>query len=118
MTVVLIGQVRAALAELSDLQYQSRVWAGRGADHEMSSFVECVEQLYDDSGLELALDGGQPVFGSPIDDELRELGDLVAKIDSGQSPDELISQPRMRLARDRAAAILRAIDKEAPSAAD
>jgi hypothetical protein len=118
MTAVLIDQVRAALGEMSDLDYQSRVWTGRGGDHEMSSFVECVERLYDDSGLELALDAEEPVFGPPVDDELRELGDLVRKIDADQSPDDLIASPRMRAARDRAGAILRAIDEGASNAVD
>lgn len=116
MTKVLVEEVRAALDELSDLEYQSRVWTGRGSEGEMSSFVECVERLYDDSGLELALEAGRSTFGSPIDDELRDLGALVVKIDSDQGPDELISHPKMRLVRDRAAAILRALE-EAPRTA-
>jgi hypothetical protein len=118
VTAVLIDQVRSALDELSDLEYQSRVWTGRGARGEMSSFVECVERLFDDSGLELALEAGEPVFGPQIDEKLREFGDLLVKIDGGESPDELISHPKMRLARDRAAAILRAIDEETPNARD
>jgi hypothetical protein len=117
VTAVLIDHVREALDELSDHEYQARVWTGRGADDEMSSFVECIARLYDDSGLERALDADEPVFGSPIDDELRRLGDLVRKVDVTQSPDELIDHPRMQLVRDRAAAIIRAIDEENPNAA-
>jgi hypothetical protein len=115
---VLIDHVRAALHEMSDLEYQSRVWTGRGGRDEMSSFVECVERLYDDSGLELALDADEPVFGTAIDDQLRELGNLVGKIDADQSPEELIASPRMRMARERAGAILSAIDKGASDAAE
>lgn len=118
MTSVLIEQVRAALDELSDLEYQSRVWTGRGAADEMSSFVECVERLFDDSGLELALEAGEPVFGPTIDEELRELGDLLTKIDGAQNPDDLISDPRMRLARERAAVILRAVDDKTSNASE
>jgi hypothetical protein len=57
--------------------YQSRIWTGRGGASEMSSFVECVERLYDDSGLELALDAHEPVFGAAIDDEWRKFGNAV-----------------------------------------
>jgi hypothetical protein len=111
MTAILTDQVRAALNELSDVEYQARVWTGRGAGDEMSSFVECVERLFDDSGLEQALDAGDSVFGSQIDEQLRALGDLLVKIDSAQAPDELIDDPRMRLVRQRAASIAQAIDE-------
>jgi predicted lipoprotein len=111
MTPVLVGHVRAALGELSDEQYQSRVWTGHAAGDAMSSFVECVERLFDDSGLDDALEAGKRVFGSPIDEQLSALGDLVAKIDGSQAPDEIIAHPRMQLVRDRAAAIAQAIDE-------
>jgi hypothetical protein len=35
----------------------------------MSSFVECVSRLYDDSGLDLALERDQTIYGSEIDDD-------------------------------------------------
>lgn len=109
MTAVLTDTVQSALHELADLDYQSRVWTGRAGGGEMSSFVECVSRLYDDSGLELALDARQDVFGLPIDNYLRTLGDLVLKIDSSQSPDVTIVDPRMQRVRDLAAAILRGL---------
>lgn len=116
MSRVLTEHVRSALAELSDLDYQSRVWTGHGGAAEMSSFAECVERLFGDSGLDLALDNGEAVFGSPVDDELRELGDLVMKIETVQDPDALLRHPRMRCARNRAATILREIDEGASGA--
>jgi hypothetical protein len=56
VTAVLLDHVRAVLDELADDQYQSRVWTGKDPAGEMSSFVECVERLFDDSGLDDALD--------------------------------------------------------------
>jgi hypothetical protein len=109
VTAVLTHHVRAALKELSDFEYQSRVWTGRGAANEMASFVECVVQLFDDSGLGPALDSGHPVFAPAIDAELRALDDLLRRVDDTQRPDELVQDPAMRPVRDRAAAILRAI---------
>jgi hypothetical protein len=52
MTNVLADAVRSALAELSDGEYQARIWTGQDPRGETSSFVECVARLYDDSGLE------------------------------------------------------------------
>ena len=75
---------------------------------EMSSFVECVSRLYDDSGLDLALERDQTIYGSEIDDDLEALGVLVADIDSSKSPHEIIMDPLMSDARDLAASILQA----------
>lgn len=115
MTKVLADAVRSALAELADLEYQSRVWTGRDPRGEMSSFVECVSRLYDDSGLEQALCADQSVFGLAIDHELETLGELVAKVDSSQAPDATIADPRMQRIRSQAAAVLRALE-DAPNA--
>jgi hypothetical protein len=80
----------------------------------MSSFVECVERLFDDSGLEEALDAGQHVFDSGIDDELRTLSNLVDKIDVSQDPDQLINDSSLQLVRKKASEILRAINEKVP----
>lgn len=103
--------VRLALEELSDESYQRRVWTGRGGDNEMSSFIECVSRLYDDSGLDLALERDQPIFGTTIDADLQALGDLIARMDSSRSPDEIVGDPVMSRVRDRATAILQALDE-------
>jgi hypothetical protein len=110
MARVLIDHVRSGLDELSDLDYQSRVWTGREPAGEMSSFEESVATLFDDSGLGWALDKDEPVFGQQIDAELRELRAALVKIDSRRSPDDVIDDPRMPVVREQAAAILRAIE--------
>lgn len=109
MTRVLTRAVRSALGELSDFEYQARVWTGRDRRGEMSSFVECVSRLYDDSGLEDALSDDLDVFGAPVDDGLRVLGDLLARVDNGQVPNQLIADVRMEQIRAQAAALLAAI---------
>jgi hypothetical protein len=111
---VLVGHVREALRELSDEQYQRRVWTGQ-SEREMSSFIEAVEYLYTDSGLSDELDRGNPVFGTAIDDRLRGLGDALGKLDNNRSDIELIDDPAMQPIRDSAAAILRSIEGLAPS---
>jgi hypothetical protein len=102
--------VREALVELADVEYQRRVWTGKDADGEMSSFVEVVERLYGDSGLGDALDRTDSVFGSDVDDGLRRLRLLVARIDGARSPAEIIQDPLLADARQFASEILRWLD--------
>jgi hypothetical protein len=109
MRSVALETVRAGLRELADAAFQRRVWTGRGAPDEMSSFEEAVSTLFDDSGLEPDLEQGRTVFGPDVDGELRALRDLLQRIDPFRDPDDIIDDPLMQDARDRAAAILDAI---------
>lgn len=47
------------LEELSDRELQQRLWTGE-VDGEISSFTEAICSTFDDSGLGLILDSGQP----------------------------------------------------------
>ena len=109
MSQVLAEVVQAGLRELADEDFQRRVWTGRGAPAEMSSFDEAVETLFDDSGLEPELGRGRPVFGSELDSKLLALRDLLQRIDADRYPDEIIDDPLMADARQRAAKILDAL---------
>jgi hypothetical protein len=102
--------VRNALVELADAEYQQRVWSGESAENEMSSFDEAVERLFGDSGLGLALDRTDPVYGSQIDDEFRRLDHLVGRIDGARSPSEILRDPLLSEVRTLASEILRALD--------
>lgn len=106
MTAVLVGAVRAGLRELADVEFQRRVWTGRGVPDEMSSFEEAVATLFDDSGLAIDLDGKRPVFGQDVDLELGALRDLLQHIDPIRDPGEIIDDPQMNSVRQRAAAVL------------
>jgi hypothetical protein len=94
------------LRELADVDFQRRVWTGRGLPDEMSSFVEAVETVFDDSGLEPDLGLGRPVFGPEVDAKLVALGILLQRIAVDRAPDEIIDDPLMADARQQAAAIL------------
>lgn len=94
-----------ALTELVDFPYQERVWAGHDADA-MSSFAECIEALFDDSGLATGLSRGV-VFGSSVDVQLRLLSTLVETIDAGQSVDDLLRDEVLVVCRHLAGDILR-----------
>lgn len=106
MKAVRVDIVRAGLRELADVEFQRRVWTGRGLPEEMSSLVEAVETVFDDSGLEPDLGLGRVVFGSMADAKLQALGALLQRIDTDRDPDAIIDDPLMDDARRQAAEIL------------
>jgi hypothetical protein len=109
-----VQNVRAALAELADADYQRRVWAAEDPQGEMSSFLECVESLFTDTGLDGEFDAGRKVFGAPVDEQLKALSRLVENLGLERPPDEIISDPRMQEVRQRAAAVLATLREMRP----
>lgn len=105
--------VMEALNELADRAYQERVWSGSDP-RLMSSLTECAEQLFDDSGLALALDRG-PVFGSSIDEKLRLLGSWLSAIDATQPASDLLRDESLSRSRGLATEILDDLGCEGPS---
>ena len=112
---VYANKVRSALSELADGDYQRRVWTGRDPRGEMASFVECVEELYDDSGLVVDLDRGVVVFTPEIDERLRSLGKLLHQIDTRRGASVLVEDPAMERVRQTAAQILHDLDGAPPN---
>ncbi len=80
----------------------------------MSSFEECVAALFDDSGINADFDAGREVFGSPVDEELKELSRLARKVEWQRPPEEIIGDPLMDQVRERAAAVLHALEARRP----
>lgn len=107
-------QVVSGLRELADIDYQRRVWLGLDPRGEMSSFVEAVETIFDDSGLGPELDAMRPAFGTSIDAQLAALDRVLHLVDARRSVEELIEDPMMGRVREQAAAILRHLDDGAP----
>lgn len=102
--------VLEALNELADRAYQERVWSGSDP-RLMSSLTECVEQLFDDSGLALALDRGR-VFGASIDEKLRLLGSWLGAIEATQPTSDLLRDEALFRSRVLAAEILDDLARE------
>src|SRR4051812_23244282 len=96
---VTTSKVRSALEELSDADYQRRVWTGRDPRGEMASFEECVAELFDDSSLNLRFEKGEVVFTPDIDRRLLSLGNLLAEIDTDRQPHALVEDPTMERVR-------------------
>lgn len=106
------------LAELSSREEQERLWLSTG-EHgaEVSSPVEAVCRLFDDSGLGDALDwalrqrkGGrevsnEPVYDIHIDERINALGELLRQIPTG-SPQRVIDSAEMADVRIAAAHLL------------
>lgn len=107
---VLVDIVVSALRELSDRDYQLRVWTGSDARGEMSSPEECIARLFDDSNLNIALDAGEDIFGDAIDREIRMIQSLLTRIDFATNPYRIIEDPLMAQVREHASFALRALD--------
>jgi hypothetical protein len=99
-----------ALRELADEAYQQRVWCGDGGQ-EMSSFVEAICGLFDDSGLSDALENSvrEPVFSFLIDENLKKLRIAISTIEQSAAPADLIRDPKMQRVRGLAKSILQAL---------
>ncbi|MFC7620896.1 hypothetical protein [Microlunatus sp. GCM10028923] len=102
-------KIVGALRELGDRAYQARVWTGEALP-DLSSFVECVETLFDDSGLGSALEAGK-VFGDHIDAQLRVLSEVIDRIESDEPYEVLAADANFDRATRLAVTILEALQK-------
>jgi len=103
--------IRESLQELTDVEYQRRVWV-KGSATEVSSMDEAVAGLFNDSCLDIALKKNAVTFSPEIDKELRELRKLLqSSLDAQQvrGTAEVIESIEWKDVCDRAARILRAI---------
>jgi hypothetical protein len=66
MNTVDKSKVVACLRELADRSFQERVWLASSGP-EISSITEATCGLFDDSGLDIALEKGHTVFTEEID---------------------------------------------------
>lgn len=105
MTRVLHSVVREALRELSDEDYQRRVWLAESGP-EVGSLTEAVEHLFDDSGLGDALEESSTTYLPDTDSALSELEFLLRQMDDSQPPAVILSDPRLRRVRELAATAL------------
>jgi hypothetical protein len=97
--------VEEALHEFADERSQRVLWqASHGP--EVSSFIECYERLFTDSGLGRALGMTEVVYDPKIDGELRELNAVLARIDGSRPPGEILDDPLMDRVRHLAAGLL------------
>ena len=101
----------SCLKELGDEEFQWRVWI-RGEGPEVSSGVECVCRLFDDTTLGDLLDSRKDdvVIASNVDNALRELSELIDKVDM-TNEEKLLANSRWAEVRKLAHSILDMIPK-------
>jgi hypothetical protein len=112
---VLLVQLKSAidaLEELGDAEIQRRRW-NWNAQGEMSSFVEAVESLFDDSGLGDELEKGRSGLAAGTVATLTSLSTALENIDSNRSPNDIIDDPAMGTVRKLANDALRLLRSEA-----
>lgn len=97
-----------SLSELASERLQRERWLS-AESIEMSSFVEAVEQLFTDSGLEDALTKGDSGYSQEVELLLIELSKLIAKVGSDRKPIDIIDDPNMLKVREKSTEILRVI---------
>jgi len=100
-------QLIEALQELSDAEFQRRAWlASEGPV--VSSFSEDVCQVFDDTGLSLALDAGRrpPELDEQAFTALQELDAAVRRVEQAAPPERLLQDPRVKEVREIAARAL------------
>lgn len=109
-------KVIEGLQELADESYQRRVWLGASCT-EMSSFVEAVCGLFDDSGLSAEMDREKKhiLFSISVDKVLRQL-DYVINHTSQEfdrlPPAVMIGHPKMQEIRQLSAIVLAKLKEE------
>jgi hypothetical protein len=99
------------LKELADKSFQERLWMASSGP-EISSFVEAVNQLYGDSGLDTAFDKNEAVFGKDIDDKLKVFGTALQTIPHKGPPMNIINNEKMIPIRKIAANIATLIEQQ------
>ena len=96
------------LRELSSEAEQRRLWLSAGG--EVSSFVECYYQTFEDTCLNEAIESGETEFGVEVDALFKDLEQSFGPmVDEWQSEEEAIADPRMAGIRDLASETLRRI---------
>lgn len=98
-----------SLTELASEVLQRTRWMSDGSS-DISSFVEVVEQLFTDSGLEDALEKGNSGYSNEVEHLFKQLDALVSKVDGYKNPCDIMSDPKMILIREKAAQILQIIE--------
>jgi hypothetical protein len=97
--------VEDALRELADEDRQRTLWLSTGGP-EVSSFVECLSRLWDDSGLATAMEQPGVVYDSEIDELLRQLDETLARVNASQPVSGLLIDPHLAEARGMARRLL------------
>jgi hypothetical protein len=102
--------VIAGLRELSSIEEQRRLWLSTGENNaDVSSFVEAICGLYNDSGLDDLLDAGLTGYPEPVVERLKKIDALLSRIgetNRHKGDEAKINDPAMAVVRKLAGEIL------------
>jgi DNA-directed RNA polymerase subunit K/omega len=99
-----------ALKEISDKDYQKRIWLNTGDSPIMTiSFSEAANNIFDDALVTDALENNQIIFDKNVTQALRELDKAVDAVDEYRDEEEIIDDPLMEIVRQKAAKALELI---------
>jgi hypothetical protein len=107
VTRVVDQLVEDALRELADEHAQATLWNASGGP-EVSSLAESKCRLWDDSGLSDAMERGV-VYSKSIDTQLRQLRDVLRRIDESAPVDAILASPHLEAARALAKQVLESL---------
>ena len=102
---IYIRKVKEELEVLQDKEKQIRVWTWTTrADEYPSSYVETMCSLFDDSGFNMAIEGGETAgfLGAELTNLLVQIGSLVDRIDYSKDPVDIANLPEMEEIRQLA----------------
>lgn len=106
-----------ALRELSNLDFQERVWV-HGSSTEVSSMNEVAAALFNDSGLDVALEKTPITFSPEADQELRQLRSMLQRAMQQQvelSTHAVIQSAEWKRVRLSATRLIEVISRIGPS---
>lgn len=89
------NQIKSCLEELSDIEFQKRIWL-HGEGPEVSSYVEVVCQLFDDTGIGDIINEPEEgvVVSEALDPILRELSDIFDSLDYKIGTERILNHPK------------------------
>jgi hypothetical protein len=90
--------ILSAVSELSDIEYQRKVWLGEDKDR-VSSFIEVVNRMYDDYDVDGFLRTVGPSLRNPseVTSALKTLETALDSIDNNASDSTIIALPEWPL---------------------
>jgi hypothetical protein len=111
---IYIENIIGILREFADLNYQKYAWLNINLKPIMTiSFVEAVNMLFDDCIISDLLAAGEVIISKDITKVLQELSDIIDEIDEYRPEEDIINDPKMQAAREKAAhalALIKASD--------
>lgn len=111
-TEIFKGHFFNSLRQLSDRDYQERIWANQNNPEGLvASYTEAVIGFFDDALVADALGSGAIIYDKKVTQTLHELSDAVDHLDEdNRYTMEVINDPKMQIIRDKATEALQLIE--------